>query len=130
MSLTPAEMDFTEGKHAAAREIALAFGVPPQLLGIPGDNTYSNYTEANRVFWRGTVLPLASRIGAALSQWLAPAFGQESGQVRLEVDTDQLPALAADQAAKWAQVTKAPFLTINEKRAMTGFGPLDGGDRV
>lgn len=37
LSLTPAEMDFTAGKHAAAREIALAFGVPPQLLGIPGD---------------------------------------------------------------------------------------------
>ena len=29
----------------AAREIALALGVPPMLLGIPGDNTYTNYTE-------------------------------------------------------------------------------------
>jgi hypothetical protein len=33
-------MDFIEAKHAAAREIALALGVPPMLLGIPGDNTY------------------------------------------------------------------------------------------
>jgi HK97 family phage portal protein len=41
MSLTP--RDFLEAKHAAAREIALAFGVPPMLLAIPGDNTYSNY---------------------------------------------------------------------------------------
>ena len=52
MSLSPKDMDFMEAKHAAAREIALAFGVPPMLLGIPGDNTYSNYQEANRVFWR------------------------------------------------------------------------------
>jgi phage portal protein BeeE len=22
------------------------------LLGIPGDNTYANYQEANRTFWR------------------------------------------------------------------------------
>lgn len=36
MSWTPADMDFIAGKHAAAREIALAFGVPPQLLGIRG----------------------------------------------------------------------------------------------
>ena len=79
MSLTPKDMDFLEAKHTAAREIALAFGVPPMLLGIPGDNTYSNYQEANRVFWRGTVLPLASRIGAALAQWLAPAFGERCG---------------------------------------------------
>jgi HK97 family phage portal protein len=126
MSLSPKDMDFLEAKHTAAREIALAFGVPPMLLGIPGDNTFANYQEANRVFWRGTVLPLASRIGASLSQWLQPAFGE----VRLAVDTDELPALAADQAAKWAQVTQAPFLTLNEKRAMTGFGPVEGGDRI
>jgi phage portal protein BeeE len=41
-------MDFMETKHSAAREIALAFGVPPMLLAIPGDNTYSNYQEARR----------------------------------------------------------------------------------
>ena len=104
-------------KHSAAREIALAFGVPPMLLGIPGDNTYANYREANRAFWRQTVLPLAARIGAALSQWLAPAFG---GEVRLAVDTDRIEALAADRAALWARVTKAPFLTLNEKRDAVG----------
>src|SRR3954452_21569989 len=65
MSLTPKDMDFMEAKHTAAREIALAFGVPPQLLGIPGDNTYSNYQEANRVFFRATVLPFANRIACA-----------------------------------------------------------------
>src|SRR5690606_19861643 len=70
MSLSPKDMDFMEAKHAAAREIALAFGVPPMLLGIPGDNTFSNYQEANRVFWRQTVLPLASRVGVSLVQWL------------------------------------------------------------
>jgi HK97 family phage portal protein len=40
MSLTPHDMDFIELKHTAAREIALAFGVPTLLLGIPGDNNY------------------------------------------------------------------------------------------
>ena len=52
LSLSPKDMDFVEAKRSAAREIALAFGVPPMLLGIPGDNTYSNYAEANRSFWR------------------------------------------------------------------------------
>ena len=42
LSLSPKDMDFVEAKHAAAREIALALGVPPMLLGIPGDNTYSD----------------------------------------------------------------------------------------
>jgi Phage portal protein len=49
----------------SAREIALAFGVPPMLLAIAGDNTYANYQEANRAFWRQSVLPLAARIACA-----------------------------------------------------------------
>src|SRR5690606_9987466 len=125
MSLSPKDMDFLEAKHNAAREIALAFGVPPMLLGIPGDNTYANYQEANRAFYRGTVLPVAARIGAALSQWLAPAYG---GALRLAVDADRIEALSADRAALWARVTAAPFLTLNEKRIATGYAPVEGGD--
>jgi HK97 family phage portal protein len=69
MSLTPRDMDFLEAKHAAAREIALAFGVPPMLLAIPGDNTYSNYRKpiacsGVKVFCRSPLAsPARSRIG-------------------------------------------------------------------
>ncbi|MCO5129859.1 MAG: phage portal protein [Xanthobacteraceae bacterium] len=126
MSLTPKDMDFLEAKHTAAREIALAFGVPPMLLGIPGDNTYANFQEANRVFWRQTVLPLAARIAASIAQWLTPQFGAE---VRLVVDTDRIEALSADRAALWERVTAAPFLTLNEKREAVGYAPVEGGGR-
>ena len=125
MSLSPKDMDFMEAKHAAAREIALAFGVPPMLLAIPGDNTYSNYQEANRVFWRQTVLPLAGRIGDALTQWLAPTFG---AGLELAADTDRIEALSADRAALWERVSAADFLTVNEKRAAIGYGAIAGGD--
>lgn len=127
MSLSPKDMDFLEAKHTAAREIALAFGVPPMLLGIPGDNTYANFQEANRVFWRQTVLPLASRIGLSLAQWLAPQFGDG---VRLVIDTDKIDALAADRSALWQRLTDAPFLTLNEKREAIGYAPVEGGDRL
>jgi HK97 family phage portal protein len=124
MSLSPKDMDFLDAKHNAAREIALCFGVPPMLLGIPGDNTYANYQEANRALIRATVLPLAARLGTALAQWLSPAFGA----VRLLVDTDRIEALAADRAALWERVSAAPFLTVNEKRAAVGYAPVEGGD--
>jgi HK97 family phage portal protein len=116
MALTPAEMDFIELKHAAAREIALAFGVPPMLLGIPGDNTYSNLQEANRAFWRGTVVPLVRRVADDLGFWLGGAFGG----AKLVADFDQVEALAEDRAALWARVGDADFLSDDEKRAMLG----------
>ncbi|MGB3446734.1 MAG: phage portal protein [Xanthobacteraceae bacterium] len=126
MSLTPKDMDFLEAKHTAAREIALAFGVPPMLLGIPGDNTYANFQEANRVFWRQTVLPLANRVATSIAQWLSPQFGDG---IRIVIDTDRIEALASDRNALWERVTDASFLTLNEKREAVGYAPREGGDR-
>jgi HK97 family phage portal protein len=125
LSLSPKDMDFVEAKHAAAREIALALGVPPMLLGIPGDNTYSNYQEAQRAFWRGTVLPLVGRTAKALSAWLAPAWG---GGLELRPDLDQVEGLGAEREALWARLNAATFLTPDEKRAAVGYGPLERGD--
>ena len=116
LSLTPAEMDFAALKAAAAREIALAFGVPPMLLGLPGDATYANYREANRALWRLTILPLAGTILAGLAQGLSGWFPGAS----LTVDRNQVPALADERAALWASVSAADFLTPEEKRAMVG----------
>lgn len=116
MSLTPADLDFVEGKHAAAREIALAFGVPPQLLGIPGDNTYANYREANAAFWRHTVAPLAERAARALTAWLGPKFAG----ARVACDLDAVPALSAERDALWARLEAASFLTDAERRRLAG----------
>jgi HK97 family phage portal protein len=116
MSLSPADMDFISGKHAAAREIALAFGVPPQLLGIPGDATYANYKEANTAFWRGTVAPLAQRTARALTAWLEPKFPG----VRIGADLEAVPALSAEREALWARLDAATFLSVEERRRMAG----------
>ncbi|MFJ6023362.1 phage portal protein [Brevundimonas sp. NPDC092305] len=116
MSWTPADMDFIAGKHAAAREIALAFGVPPQLLGIPGDATYANYREANVAFWRGTVVPLVRKTASALTGWLGKRFGE----ARIEADLEAVPALQPERDALWARLEAASFLTDDERRKMAG----------
>jgi HK97 family phage portal protein len=128
-------MDFIAAKHVAAREVALALGVPPMLLGIPGDNTYSNYAEANRSFWRQTVLPLVSRTAKALSNWLAPAFAgagsaSEARALELRPDLDTVEALSTEREALWERVRRSDFLTVNEKRAAVGYGAIDGGDQL
>jgi HK97 family phage portal protein len=117
LSLTPADMDFVALKEGAARDIALAFGVPPVLVGLPGDATYANAREAGRALYRQTILPMAARIldalGAMLSGWM--------GSIKLAVDTDQISELADDRAQLWQQVGAAGFLSDAEKRDMLGF---------
>ncbi len=125
MSLTPKDMDFLESRHAASRDIALAFGVPPQLLGIPGDNTYSNYREARLALWEETVIPLLRHLRDEFNAWLAPQF---DGEVTLDFDLDDIPALAPRREKVWARLRAADFLTLNEKRQAVGLGALEGGD--
>lgn len=119
MSLSPADMDFIEARHAAARDIALAFGVPPMLLGIPGDNTYSNYREANLAFWRQTALPLASKAARAIEAWIGDRWS-DAGAAVVSVDLDAVPALAAERDALWSRIGAANFLDTNEKRRLAG----------
>lgn len=134
MGLSPRDMDFISAKHVAAREVALALGVPPMLLGIPGDNTYANYAEANRSFWRQTVLPLVSRTAKALSAWLEPGFGTAAGPdkpaLELKPDLDAVEALSMEREALWARVQASDFLTVNEKRVAVGYGTIEGGDSL
>ena len=90
------------------------------LLGLPGDNTYANYREANRALWRLTLLPLADKLLAALSEGLAPWFGG----ARLAIDLDRVPALSEDRERLWKQLSEADFLSREEKRAMLGLEPV------
>ena len=116
LSLSPAEMDFAGMREAAARDIALALGVPPLLLGLKGDNTYANYREANVALWRLTLLPLLSRLLGALAAhlgWWWPGLS-------FSVDRDAVPALAEDRERLWASVSGADFLSDVEKRRLLG----------
>ena len=123
LSLSPADMDFVGLKAAAAREIALAFGVPPMLLGLPGDATYANYREANRALWRLGVLPLAAKIFGGLAQGLAPWWPK----VTIGVDVDRVPELSEDRERLWSMLAGADWLSAEEKRAAVGLQKEEEG---
>jgi len=117
LGLSPADMDFVAVKEGAARDIALAFGVPPVLVGLPGDATYANAREAGRALYRQTILPMAEAMLAGLAEMLS----DWPGPVRIEVDTDRISELAEDRARLWQSVGGAEFLTREEKREQLGF---------
>jgi hypothetical protein len=125
MGLSPTDMGIIEVKFSSARDVALAFGVPPQLLGIPGDNTYSNYAEARLAFWEDTALPLLQMIVNDWNAWLGSIYG-----VEIKPDIDSIPAIAEKRLSMWQMADQSQDLTINERRALKGYGPTDGGDTL
>lgn len=127
IGLDPEKMQFVDSKTLAAREIAWALGVPPLMLGLPGDNTHANYAEANMAFHRQTVIPLAQRMARQMTHWFAMSI--EKGMY-LEANIDNVDALSADREAQWKRVAAAEFLSINEKREALGYEKAEGGDEI
>jgi HK97 family phage portal protein len=130
MGLTPNEMSWLEGNREAARNIAMAYGVPPMLLGIPGDNTYSNFREARLAFYDDTIIPMLRLVADEMNRWLTPRFGEG---LQLRPDIEGIEALDFRMERRFAMVQGADFLTVDEKRAALGYEPLGeerGGDMV
>lgn len=127
MGLSPKDLDFIEGKYLSAREISQVYGVPPMLVGVPGDATFSNYKEARYHLWEDTILPYLEIIKSELNKWLL-SFYEEN--LCLDYDTDSIPALAPKREALWGKIEKASFLTVNEKRSLLGYSPVPNGDRL
>lgn len=124
MSLSPVDMQIVETKNSAARDICLAFGVPPQLLGIPGDNTYSNYQEARLAFWEDTVIPL---LGYFASEF-AVHMGKWTGEFEMKPDLSHIPAIADKQSKLWEMANASAELTVDEKRDIKGYEELPNGE--
>lgn len=121
ISLSPKDMDFIEIKYSAARDIALSFGVPPQLLGIPGDTTYNNLAEGRLALWEQTIIPIVEDVVNALNSWLTPMFDAD---LVLSYDEDSISALNIRRESQWSMINSASFLSTDEKRELLGFGKL------
>lgn len=118
MSISPKDMDFVEIKNSAARDIALSFGVPSQMLGIPGDNTYSNLVEARIAMWEQTILPTLDRVIDYFNKWLV-----NTNNLFLSYNKDDISALVSRREKIWSYINDADFMTSDEKRKALGLGP-------
>jgi HK97 family phage portal protein len=125
MGLSLKDLDFIDGKLLSAREIAQAYGVPPMLVGVPGDATFSNYREARYHLWEDTIIPLLDYLCDEFNHWLVPRFDP---RLTLAFKLDGIPALAPRREMTWKRINEATFLTLNEKRDALGYKPMPGGD--
>ena len=118
MGCSPKDMDYIETKNSSARDIAMAFGIQPQLLGIKGDTTYNNMAEARLTFWEDTIIPMTKMLLSSLSQWISQAFNRN---IIIEPDLDTISSLAEQRQKTWETLNKSDFVSNNEKRESLGF---------
>lgn len=124
MALSPKDMDWLESRKVTKSDIAMAYGVPGELVGLK-ENTYENRREAKKALYTETILPDADTLRDGLNAWLLPLYGD---RIRLDYDRDAIDALQEDRQKVWERVQKADWLTVNEKRAATGYDERPDGD--
>jgi HK97 family phage portal protein len=123
ISINPVDAALAEVKRLNIADVAYAFGMAPESLGVTMGNsaTYSNveqWFEAHR--------------DMALSPWIAAVEGVLSAllphgqvaQVNLDAYTQ---APWASRIPVYAQAISAGLLTVDEMRAAEGYPPLGGG---
>ena len=128
MGLSPKDMDFLNLKHMSATDIAMCFGVPSQLVGVPDAQTYANVAEARLALYEETIIPLLKKIESDLNEWLVPLYGDD---LHMHFDIDEIPALSERRRKIYENVNSAVLngiMTRNEARERLGLSPLDGAD--
>jgi HK97 family phage portal protein len=128
MGLSPKDMDFHRLKNMATTDIALCFGVPSQLVGVPDSQTYSNVAEARLALYEETIIPHLRKMASDLNEWLVPMFDD---RLTLEFDIDSIPALAERKKKTYENVTSAVregIMTRNEARKIIGLETVEGAD--
>lgn len=130
LGMSPKEIDFLAGQNASARNIANDFGVPPSLVNIEGNNTFSNKKEDNQEFWNNTVIPLAIQLQDDLNRWLLAGI-PHADRFIIKFDASLLPAMIMKRANLWELANKMKgILTTNEIRMLVGYGKVKGGDVI
>ena len=128
MGLSPKDMDFLNLKHMSATDIAMCFGVPSQLVGVPDAQTYSNVAEARLALYEETIIPHLHKIASDLNEWLVPMFDD---RLELKFDIDSIPALSERRKKIYENVIGAVregIMTRNEARERIGLEHVDGAD--
>lgn len=122
----PTEMDFLQGNWDLVRQICITYGVPPQLLGVPGDSTFANFEQAMEFYCEFTWEWYLKLLRGEYNNWLYP----DSDELFIDYCLDDVPAFEYQRKQKWEKVKNADFMTVNEKREEVGLDKVDGGDVI
>lgn len=122
------DLEYINGLKITREEICAAFGVPPMLVGILDNASYSNFEEATKVFYNFNIVPKTKRLQSVITT-VAKLFDKD---IFFEFDLSDINALRDDEKEK-SEIAKnywsigVPLNDIIDKMNLP-FNPVDGGD--
>ncbi|QDP54268.1 MAG: putative portal protein [Prokaryotic dsDNA virus sp.] len=117
--LNAADVSLIEQYNASIKDLCNIYNVPVQLLNNTDSSSYNNMKEAKKALYQNAVIPELIKIKDELNRWLAPKYGDK---LCIEFDFSVIPELQEETDKVVDQLTKAWWLTPNEKRAAMNYG--------
>ncbi|MDO3023431.1 phage portal protein [Mycobacteroides abscessus] len=127
---TPKDLQYIEARKLTREEVAAAYYVPPPMLGLLDNATFSNITEQHRMLYQDTLGPWLSMICDEIALQLVPDM-IDSSDLYVEFNLDEkLRGNFEQRQEAIAKSTGAPWRTRNEARALENLPPIEGGDEL
>jgi HK97 family phage portal protein len=125
IAMSPKDAEFLGALAWTKEDVALAFGVPLDLIG--GQRTYANVEASERIVWTHTVKPEADFIASELTEQLLPMFG--TTDLVAEFDYSDVAALSENADAIWTRAKDAWInggITLNQYMEIIDQEPVTG----
>lgn len=115
---------FLDSRRLAVEDVARAFNIPPNLLGVQGSFTYSSVEMNNQAFVTHTLRPIVQKLESAFSPLLSREPGGEAAFIKFNLD-GLLRADVNTRMSAYSTGLQAGFLTINDVRRLEDLRPID-----
>ena len=115
---------FLDSRRLAVEDVARAFNIPPNLLGVQGSFTYASVEQNNQAFVTHTLRPIIQKLEGAFSPLLARSPGGSEAFIKFNLD-GLLRADINTRMSAYSTGLQAGFLTINDVRRLEDFRPID-----
>lgn len=128
--MSPKDLQYVESRQLARNEVASAYHIPPPMLGLLQNATFSNITQQHRMLYQDCLGPLLSMIQDEIALQLIPDMPDSED---LYVEFNLAEKLRGDFEQRQAAIVQSvggPYRTPNEGRALDNLPPVDGGDEM
>jgi HK97 family phage portal protein len=128
--MPPVDLEIIEAGKMTQRDICNVFNFPSELLNDPDNKTNANKQESRKQLYLDNVIPELTRDYAELNRSLVPVFNRTTGNnYHLDFDVQAIDALNKDASEKVDWLSKAWWLTADEKRIEMGYQPTGDNSR-
>jgi HK97 family phage portal protein len=130
VSMTPKDLQYIEGRKLTREEVAQAYYIPPPMIGLLENATFSNIVEQHQMLYSDTLGPTLVMIQGEVGLQLVPDVAPgDDVYAEFSLAEKLRGAFEVRQAAIQSAVG-GPTMTTNEGRALDNLPPVEGGDEL